>query len=352
MISFKKGDVVFGLILVGVLMATCKSKKGISQESIADSMAVQNTSTEPKSLVDELTGYVEKVPLTETTFEMVGVPAGSFMMGSEKSEPNRLDDEGPLHQVSLNAFYIGKYEVTWDLFELFYKKNRELFVTLDGEKRIQVDAISGPSPPYEDPSYGMGNDGYPAISMSTYSTLVFCKWLSAITGRFYRLPTEAEWEYAARAGSESAYAFGDSPENLEKYAVYSENSSDAYDKVGTKLPNSWGIFDMHGNVAEWTMDEYKPEAYAEHDENNPWVIPQVIHPRVFRGGSWLDAADKLRSAARGSSSMDLQRRDPQIPKSFWWFSDNDFIGFRLVSPKNQPSMEEQEKFWQLVLDEG
>lgn len=341
----KKWWAVLGMLLLGGVLLTCTSKQSLTSGALKENQESPSMDTIGK-------GYTEKIPLTEITFDMVEIPSGSFMMGSLDTEPNRTGDEGPRHQVVLDGFYVGKYEVTWDLFELFYKKNQELFVKLDNETLVKVDAISGPSPPYEDPSYGMGKDGYPAISMSTYSALVFCKWLSAVTGKFYRLPTEAEWEYAARAGSQEAYSFGASEDLLGKYAVYSNNSNDTYVKVGSKLPNAWGLFDMHGNVAEWTMDEYKANAYADHEEKNPWVVPTVIHPRVFRGGSWIDSADRLRSAARGESGMDLQRRDPQIPKSFWWFSDNDFIGLRLVSPKNQPSEEEQEQFWQMVLDEG
>ena len=148
------------------------------------------------------------------------------------------------------------------------------------------------------------------------------------------------------------YEFGNSEEELAKYAVYYKNSNSKYAKVGTKLPNKWGLYDMHGNVAEWTLDQYKQDAYSKTEEKNPWVIPMVIHPRVFRGGSWDDDAEGLRSAARSASSVKLQKRDPQIPKSFWWFTDSNFVGLRLVSPKEQPSPEEQQKFWQLVLDEG
>ena len=244
------------------------------------------------------------------------------------------------------------HEVTWSTFELFFKQNQELFENLEPDKRNAIDAITRPSPPYEDPSYGMGKEGYPAVSMSTYSALVFCKWLSEITGRFYRLPTEAEWEYAARAGSQTSYEFGDSIQELEKHAVYYKNSNGKYAKVGTKPPNNWGLYDMHGNVAEWTLDQYKPDAYASMEGDNPWVVPMVIHPRVIRGGSWDDDAPSLRSAARRASSSKLQKRDPQIPKSFWWFTDSNFVGMRLVSPKDQPSPEDQKKFWQMVLDEG
>ena len=296
--------------------------------------------------------YTETIPLTNESFEMVLVPEGEFLMGSPADETNRKDDEGPQKKVALDAFYMGKHEVTWSTFELFFKQNQELFENLEPDKQNAIDAITRPSPPYEDPSYGMGKEGYPAVSMSTYSALVFCKWLSEITGRFYRLPTEAEWEYAARAGSQTSYEFGDSIQELEKHAVYYKNSNGKYAKVGTKPPNNWGLYDMHGNVAEWTLDQYKPDAYASMEGDNPWVVPMVIHPRVIRGGSWDDDAPSLRSAARRASSSKLQKRDPQIPKSFWWFTDSNFVGMRLVSPKDQPSPEDQKKFWQMVLDEG
>ena len=163
---------------------------------------LEETKTEqPEEVSIEI--YTEKIPETEITMEMVKIPAGSFSMGSPDSEPERKPDEGPQREVTLDAFWMGKSEVTWDIFELFFKQNQELFKDLEAEKLKGIDAITRPSPPYEDPSYGMGKDGFPAVSMSTYSTLVFCKWLSNLTGKFYRLPTEAEWEYAARAGSET-----------------------------------------------------------------------------------------------------------------------------------------------------
>ena len=295
--------------------------------------------------------YTQEIPMTDITFDMVLIPEGTFTMGSPASEANRNADEGPVKEVALDAFYMGKYELGWEVFELFFKQNQKLFQDLEADKLTAIDAITRPSPPYEDPSYGMGKVGYPAISMSPYSALVFCKWLSSVTGRFYRLPTEAEWEYAAKAGTNTAYSYGDDASKLGDYAVYFKNSNNQYAKVGSKLPNPWGLYDMHGNVAEWTMDEYKENAYAISEPKNPWIQPTVIHPRVARGGSWDDDAAALRSSARFASSLKLQKRDPQIPKSFWWNTDSNFIGFRLVSPQVQPSKEEQKEFWQMVLDE-
>ncbi|MBC7000256.1 SUMF1/EgtB/PvdO family nonheme iron enzyme [Cytophaga sp. FL35] len=344
--------IIYCLAIVGTLTYSCTAKK-VAVEKTPET--VSETQEAPKLLSpaqsSNANGYTETVPATEVSFDMVAIPAGSFMMGSPESEANRKADEGPQKNVELDAFYMGKYEVTWDLFELFFKQNKEMFVKLENDRVMKVDAITRPSPPYEDPSYGMGKDGFPAVSMSAYSALVFCKWLSTITGKFYRLPTEAEWEYAARAGTTTAYSFGDDLSQMDEYAVYYKNSESKYAKAGSKKPNPWGLHDMHGNVAEWTLDEYKEDAYAKTDPKNPWVTPTVIHPRSYRGGSWDDDADKLRSAARTASSLKQQKRDPQIPKSFWWFTDSNYVGMRLVSPKEQPSADDQKKFWQTVLDE-
>ncbi|WP_289645020.1 formylglycine-generating enzyme family protein [Maribacter aestuarii] len=315
------------------------------------SLNAQVKELEPTSKDSISSQYTQNIPATEISFDMLLIPQGTFLMGSPDSETHHSVDEVPFHEVTLDAFYMAKHELTWELFELFFKQNKEIFVKLDDEKVMKIDAISRPSPPYEDPSYGMGKAGFPAVSMSTYSALVFCKWLSTVTGRFYRLPTEAEWEYAARAGTTTAYSFGDSTDHIDEYAVYYKNSEGQYAKVGSKKPNGWGLYDMHGNVAEWTLDEYKKDTYTGEKRTNPWVKPAVIHPRVIRGGSWDDDAKVLRSAARTASSSKLQKRDPQIPKSFWWFTDSNYVGFRLVSPKNQPSSAEQKKFWQTVLDE-
>ncbi len=345
-----KNKIAICYAVIGLTLAaqSCKSTKATVQEQ-SNAPAEKEVANDPK--VEAPAGYVEEIPETGISFEMLPIPAGSFTMGSPEAEANRKADEGPQKEIALDAFYMGKYELTWEIFELFFKQNKELFVKLDNDKVIKIDAITRPSPPYEDPSYGMGKAGFPAVSMSAYSALVFCKWLSAITGRFYRLPTEAEWEYAARSGSGTAYSFGDGEADLEAYAVYHKNSGNKYAKTGTKKPNAWGLYDMHGNVAEWTLDEYKENAYATLDPKNPWTVPTVIHPRVIRGGSWDDDANALRSSARRSSNLKLQKRDPQIPKSFWWFTDSNFVGFRLVSPESQPSPEEQKKFWQMVLDE-
>jgi formylglycine-generating enzyme required for sulfatase activity len=219
--------------------------------------------------------------------------------------------------------------------------------SLSSEVQIDVDAVSGATTPYVEMSFGMGIEGYPAICMTQLAAVKFCEWLSAMTGHFYRLPTEAEWEYACRAGSTTSYSFGNTTENLGEYAWYASNSDDKYQLVGTKKPNAWGLYDMHGNVSEWTLDQYVPTSYRTRKElvKNPFQEPSKIYPKVVRGGSWMDAPKRLRSAARRPSTKKWKMRDPQIPKSKWWHTDAPFIGFRVVRPVKTPTEEEQRKYW-------
>lgn len=298
--------------------------------------------------------YKQEIPGTEISFNMAAIPSGMFWMGSPDSEAGRKPDEGPRHQVEIHSLWVGKIEVTWDLFELFLNENKGLFAGLPDDKKKGIDGVSRPTPPFEDPSIGMGRKGFPVVNVSPYAALSFCKWLSIVTGKFYRLPTEAEWEYICRAGTQTTYHFGDEVKQLDDYAVYFNNSNGQYARGGSKAPNAWGIYDMHGNVAEWTLDEYAADYYAKTDgtiSHSPWNIPTTLYPRSYRGGSWDDDAADLRSAARKASGLALQKNDPQIPKSFWWYTNASFIGFRLVSPAKAPTAEEMKKFWSIVLDE-
>jgi formylglycine-generating enzyme required for sulfatase activity len=199
----------------------------------------------------------------------------------------------------------------------------------------------------------MGNQGFPAAGMTQWAALQYAKWLSDKTGLFYRLPSEAEWEYACRAGSSTAYPFGDLPSDLGEYAWHYGNSDEVFQQVGLKLPNAWGLYDMHGNVAEWMLDQYQADLLVSLSDSShgPWSQPTSLHPRTVRGGAYDDDPDALRCAARLRSNMNWKRRDPQIPKSYWWNTDSPFVGFRLVRPVNPPSAEEQQEFWRLVLGE-
>lgn len=299
----------------------------------------------------EMKPYVQQIPGTDVKFEMVPIPGGTFLMGSPEDEENRGDDEGPQRKVKIAPFWMGKYEVTWNEYDVWsYRldiKRREVLKTPATELDGKADVVTRPTKPYTDMTFGMGHDGYPAICMTQLAAKTYCEWLSAKTGHYYRLPTEAEWEYACRAGTTTAYSFGDDPSKLGEYAWYEENSDGAYQKVGQKKPNPWGLYDMHGNVMEWTLDQYLPDYFeklpADKVTENPFMVPTQLYPRSVRGGSWEDPAEFLRSAARNYSDPLWKVQDPQIPKSIWYHTDALFLGFRVVRPLEVPNAEEQKK---------
>lgn len=277
--------------------------------------------------------YVETIPDTKVAISMVPIPAGEFVMGSPPSEPGRDEDEGPQHTVKLPAFYIAEKEITWDQFDEFafsLDLTRKRKLGLKGPKDAG-DAVSRPTPPYADESWGWGKEDQPAIGMTQYAAVKYCEWLSARTGKKYRLPTEAEWEYAARAGTTTAYSFGDDPSQLGEYAWYRANSGEQPRLGGQKKPNPWGLYDIHGNAAEWTADAYSTDFYGKASDTAPFNDPgEELYPHVVRGGSWDDEPAALRSAARLSSDEEWSRRDPQVPKSLWWHTDATIVGFRVV----------------------
>ena len=314
----------------------------------------QKRSTAESTENIELDHFVQTIESTDVSFKMILLPEGDFLIGSPENEVNREEDEGPQKKVVMESFYMMETELTWDVFELFIDLEKSATVGYGSEEiKVNADAVTRPSTPYLDPSFGMGKMNYPAISMTQFAALNFCKWISEVTGRLYRLPTEAEWEYACKAGTTTAYSFGDNVEELDKYGWYWDNSDDSYHQVAQKLPNPWGLYDMHGNVAEWTMDQYQADFYntIQDGASNPWRIPDSLHPRSVKGGSWDDDPEGLRSSARVESSRDWQKRDPQIPKSFWWNTDAPFLGFRLVTPAKEMSKEEIEEFFSMALDE-
>ena len=300
---------------------------------------------------DEFIEYNQYILDNNLNLEMRPIVGGQFLMGSPLNENNRLADEGPVHKVEVDSFWMAKYETTWDLYNLFTSRsldNLQPKFNSNNEVNIDVDAVSGATTPYVEMSFGMGTDGFPAISMTQLAAKKFCQWLSAITGNFYRLPTEAEWEYACRAGSQSSYSFGDDINELSDYAWFKDNSGNKYQKVGLKLPNNWGLYDMHGNVSEWTLDAYSSTTYLKSLQNlskNPYTKPLKLYPRVVRGGSWKNSHYRLRSASRQASSKQWKKQDPQIPRSKWWHTDAQFVGFRVVRPYLTPTIEEQNEYW-------
>lgn len=294
----------------------------------------------------EMKSYTETIPGTKITFDMVAIKGGTYMMGSPESEPNRKPDEGPQHKVTISPFWMEKCELRWDEFELFMYPDKK--GAASGVDKDVADAVTHPTRPYVEMSFGMGKEGFPAISMTQHAANKYCEWLSAKTGHFYRLPTEAEWEYACRAGTTTAYSFGDDASKLGEYAWFADNSDGKYQLVGKKKPNPWGLYDMHGNVTEWCLDQYTPDGYGTPPASglvDPWVKATTPYPQVVRGGSWQDTPDMLRSAARRGSDKDWKIQDPQLPKSIWYHTDAQFLGFRVVRPLKVPSAAEAYKYW-------
>ena len=296
--------------------------------------------------------YTNTIPGSQVTYAMAPIKGGEFAMGSPASEAGRNADEGPQHKVKIEPFWMGTCEVTWPEYEMFmYQDEERKFkkeIPTDPFVDKISDAVSRPTKPYVEMSFGMGKDGYPVISMTQHAANKYCEWLSGKTGHYYRLPTEAEWEYACRAGTTTKYSFGDDESQLGQYAWFEKNSDFKYQKVGRKKPNPWGLYDMHGNVAEWTLDGYDTNAYQSFTgavTASPFIRGAKPYPHVARGGSWDDVGDKLRSAARRASDKSWKQQDPQLPKSIWYLTDAQFLGFRIVRPLKVPSPEELRQVW-------
>lgn len=291
----------------------------------------------PKKYAETVTTEAgEKVSL-----EMVLIPSGSFLMGSPEGEAGRQKNEGPQHKVNLDAFYLCTTETTIELFLAYYQETvtakRDFLEVEQAAKEAEqadgdVDAITGPTPVYGDLTMGYGKQ-HPAIGMTWHNAMTFCRWLSKKTGKQYRLPTEAEWEYACRAGTTSVFSFGDEPGQLTDYAWCKGNSDGETHDVAKKKPNGWALYDMLGNVSEWVCDFYSPTAYKEAAKKNPAVNPKGpergrVH--VARGGDYTSSKEQLRCAARVFEEDWWRSGDPQIPKSKWWLPEMDFIGFRVA----------------------
>jgi formylglycine-generating enzyme required for sulfatase activity len=289
----------------------------------------------PKLEEKKHSDYSEKLN-QYVTLDMVAIPGGTFLMGTPGTEANREENEGPQHPVTIKPFWMAKTETTWDLYDLYWMKKPEAAKPMTPQDKA-ADAVTKPTPPYADETFGHGRDGHPALCMTIHAAMEFCQWLSAKTGKHYRLPTEAEWEWACRAGTTTAFSYGNDPEKLNDYGWHADNSDDKTHVVGKKKANPWGLYDMHGNVAEWCIDYYQKDFYAKLPLDRPTLEPvnpptNKRYPYVARGGSWTQAPEKCRSGARNFSDKEWLRRDPQRPQSIWWMTDADFVGFRVVCP--------------------
>jgi formylglycine-generating enzyme required for sulfatase activity len=273
-------------------------------------------------------------------------------MGSPETEPYREEDEGPVHPVTVSPFWMAQVEVTWDEFEAWY---RGTMAEGRSDTRLAesagVDAITGATPPYVPPDQGWGKEDRPAITMTHQAAVQYTRWLSQVTGRRYRLPTEAEWEYAARGGMQGPYFFEGSPrqyterrflnrvfgpntEVLDSFVIHVGNSGARTQPPSEVEPNPFGLLNMLGNVKEFCLDWYSPDAFRGRAEGTPVVDPQgpaTGTEHVIRGGSFRSDPADLRLAARDATRTDACLiTDPQIPKSRWWYSDCKDVGFRVV----------------------
>lgn len=273
---------------------------------------------------------VTTIPGTTVEVEAVYLPGGTFEW-----------QRGKVAQTTKVApFWIGTYEVTHAQFSLFQHREEDSDESAWKDGTYAADAVSRPTPPYIDVTFGMGHEPrHPAVNMTQQAAILFCGWLYQKTGEFYRLPTEAEWAYACQLSTQTI-------ETLDSHAWYYENSEETYHKAGEKTPTGLGIYDLWGNVAEWTLDAYtEPEVGSDEILDNPWAVPERRYGRVVKGGSYDSDAEDCTCAAREKASIRWQQRDPQIPKSLWWNTDSPFVGFRLVKPAQQPGPEEVEAFF-------
>ncbi len=265
-------------------------------------------------------------PITNSIgLKLASIPAGEFMMGSPDDEPKRGQDEQQ-HRVRITKpFLLGLHEVTVKQYREFIKtSNYKTDGERDGMGGWGFDAKTPDSPYRRRPEFNWSNNGFadidehPVFNVSWNDSVAFCEWLSKTEGKVYRLPTEAEWEYACRAGMKTRYSNGDDPEglvkvgnvldaaavklfdNLKTNAVKANDGFAITAPVGKFQANMFGLYDMHGNVAEWCQDWYGVDYYGESPTDDP-KGPKTGTGRVFRGGAWRDAPSLVRSAARDLS---------------------------------------------------
>ena len=323
-------------------------------ESLKDVFKPNGKIYESAAEITSFENFMETIPGTAASISMIAVPGGEFTMGSPSDEPFRKENEGPQRRVRISPFFMGEVEVTWDQFWAFYSETMSEgrtppAVIYANNSRDDIDAVSGPTPPFGLPDQGWGMGSRPAITMTHYSAQTFCQWLSLKTGRKYRLPTEAEWEYAARGGTATPYFFEGNPKKLSNegflksifkpdttgiysHAVYVNNSGNRTQEPSEARPNPFGLKNMLGNVMEYCSDWYAEDAYksVSDGELDP-KGPSEGTEHVVRGGHYNSDAAELRSAARSHTEHDdWLRTDPQNPKSIWWYSDVKGIGFRVV----------------------
>ena len=240
----------------------------------------------------KLQPFVETLPGALVKIRMIPIPGGTVKIRNQA--------------VSVKPLWMARTETPWEAFDAFIASGQPSPAYGQGE--IPPDAIARPSKSFHLPDLGWGHNGYPSINVSYLSAQMFCRWLSSVSGKKYRLPTEAEWELACRAGATGVWKIDKA--TLQKTAWYAGNSDGVTQPVGKKLPNKFGLYDMLGNPGEWATDlEGKP---------------------VLCGGTFLDGINGMIPGMRRRWQPKWQETDPQFPKSRWWLADGKFVGFRIV----------------------
>jgi formylglycine-generating enzyme required for sulfatase activity len=335
----------------------CHIDAGHYQEGVLHAANVRFGETEelPDTLYMEpeevkgFTDYSEKIPGSPVSFNMIAVPGGTFTMGAVEGDRFAEPDEYPAREVTVDSFFMAEIEVTWNEYLAWYSQTASEGRTTDIGMLEGIDGLTGATPPYGNPDQGWGKGKRPAITMTHYAAEKYCEWLSVVTGKLYRLPTEAEWEYAARGGTSGIYFFGGTPRDyaeiglkrklfgvdtsvINSYTIYAENSGGRSQLPSRVKANPFGLKNMLGNVAEFCADTYREDAYLAFPgpATNP-LVEQSSGEHVIRGGSFRSPAIKLRLSDRESTDHDAWlKTDPQFPKSLWWYSDCYDVGFRVV----------------------
>jgi len=372
-----------GLVLAISVLAVADERQALAE---SPGISAEKPTDQQSVVIDQgfMVAYTELIPGTDITFEMIPIPGGEFLLGSPADEADRNSDEGPQIRVRVAPFWMAKCEITWAEYQS-YMNTYAAFKNLNkmraerrrfGDKseklkplalvkkfleqeNLDVDGVTSPTPLYDSSyTYATGEEpDQPAVTMTQFAAKQYTKWLSGITSNQYRLPTEAEWEYAARAGSTTPFSFAAS-ESLDDYAWYAANADDELQPVGTKLPNAWGLHDMHGNVAEWVLDEYDEAQYSKLKDGVTALDsvhwPTLRYPRVIRGGCWFDEPAQCRSAARHESDdPEWVLEDPNLPVSPWWFTEEPAtgVGFRLLRPLTPIDAKLKPKVWDADIEE-
>ena len=315
----------------------------IIHKRIVDYKQIKNKTNDNKE--QPFASYKESLK-TGVQFNMLPVKGGSFTWQGDK--------EGDKLEVNLSSFWMGEKEVTWEEYEPFMlseiprQKDGQVLEFMREQIENDIDFLARPTPPYHPMTFGMKRDGHPAISMTQHAANKYCQWLSYQTGHFYRLPTEAEWEYVSKAGTTTKYSWGDDPAEGNKYAWFGGDAASHYQKPGAKKPNPWGFYDMHGNVMEWTLDQYVPnrkEYFGKDTVTNPWVKASKPYPHVVKGGHWKQTLADIAGNGRQQSDPKWKQSDPQNPRSIWYHTDTPWLGLRVVRPAKIPTAVEMYHYW-------